>query len=431
MNFCKISILLTTKNIIHGILIAITINGEKIMGIKAITSAALVNSALNRQNKLSEKNIKPSQNTNSFEFPRYNASNISFGMARLDMEKIKKVSELENKYLKPNGLGDTEGYNKFQIYYRTIVSELMAVEPKLVEKLFTTKNGEKQKLIAHSVYGSDNNKQKFMCDSVLKLENGQELLKRIYLTEDSQGNVPAHYFSDTENFKVMIKVLDKDTLKKVLLADNTAEKDIPGSNKAVKDGVRAIIMEQFADDKKVLKDIVFHTNLKQNYPVLQGKEDLEMFLKLFADDKESIRKYFIKNVKTENENKNKNTIKNLFKKKNKEQTNNNKEYLTDFFKTVNRKQVLLDAMHNSFMETDPKLLKDIYTLSNEEGFMLNYDRASAFAENMLQLITDSDLSPEDSLEVLSKNRDFLSRHTEISLDLVEKYLNEQIAQKNK
>lgn len=398
------------------------------MAIKAITSVSLVNSASSCQNKAAVRDTKPSQNSNSFEFPRYNAYNVSFGMARLDTEKIKKISELENKYFKPDEFGDTEGYNKFHLYYRAVVNELMEVEPKLVEKLFTTQNGEKQKLIAHSVYGSDNKKQKFMNETVLKLENGQEILNRIYLTEDSQGNIPAHYFNDIENFKDMIKVLDKDTLKKVLLADNNSKKDIPGTNKSVKDGVRAIIMEQFADDKKVLKDVVFHTNLKQDYPALQGKEDLEMFLKLFADDKESIRKYFIKNKKIENKNKNK--IRNFFIK-NKEQSNNNKQYLTDFLKMVNRKQVLLDAMHNSFMETDPKLLKDIYTLSNEEGFMLNYDRASALTENMLQLITNSDLSAEDSLEVLSKNRNFLSRHTDISLDLIEKYLNEQIAQKNK
>lgn len=400
------------------------------MAIKEVTSVSLVNSASSRQNKVAVRNTKPSQNTNSFEFPRYNAYNVPFGMARLDTEKIEKVSELENKYFKPNEFGDTGGYNNFHLYYRTVVNELMEVEPKLVEKLFTTKNGEKQKLIAHSVYGSDNKKQKFMNDSVLKLENGQEILNRIYLTEDSQGNIPAHYFSDIENFKEMMKVLDKDTLKKVVLADNNPKKEVPGEDTFGKDGIRAVIMEQFAEDKKTLNEIVFHKNLKNEYPALQGKEDLEMFLKLFADDKESIRKYFIKNKKVENKNKNKNKIRNFFIK-NKEQSNNNKEYLTDFFKMVNRKQVLLDAMHNSFIETDPKLLKDIYTLSNEEGYMLNYDRASALTENMLQLITNSDLSAEDSLEVLSKNRDFLSRHTDISLDLIEEYLNEQIAQRNK
>lgn len=398
------------------------------MAIKGITSVSLVNSALSRQNKVTEKNTKTSQNTNSFEFSRYNAYNVSFGMARLDKEKIEKVSELENKYFKPDKFGDTEGYNKFDHYYRTVVNELMAVEPKLVERLFTTKNGERQQLIAHSVYGTDNNKQKFMCDSVLKLENGQELLNRIYLTEDSQGNVPAHYFGNIENFKVMIEVLDKDILKKVVLADNNVNKDIPGTNQAVKDGVRAIVMKQFADDKKALKDIVFHTNLKQDYPTLQGKEDLEMFLKLFADDKESIREYFIKNQKTENENKNK--LRSFFMKS-KGQSKNNKEYLTDFLKMVNNKQVLLDALHNSFIETHPKLLKDIYTLKNEEGVMINHNRASALAKNMLQLITDSDLSAEDSIEVLSKNRDFLSKHTDMSLDLIEEYLKEQIPQKKK
>lgn len=355
-------------------------------------------------------------NTNFFELPNHN---VAFG-ARINIDKFKKKERDYDKYFVQDKYGFLPASFINAQELSNVCKELEDINPQLLIKLFTSTNETDGGVIAHE---PEDDTLKVMNTFLLKLNNGKEILKNIYLKPDNAGNLPAHTFCTHNDIEYMCSVLDADTIAKIYSTKNN-DGYKPSEESNIDDGDFAYIANLLKDNKSALNSIIFDNEKGEDYVswVLYGDEDLKAFLTIYENEPELIRKYFISNNgKTEN----------CPDKPCKEGLRD------DIFKDVSAE--FMRVLKNRLIDKDPALLKDIYTLTDSDGYLLttlatvnNTDIHNVLAADMMELITNSDLNEKDSLEVLNQNYSFLqNRCSDVKgideLPLIKKYLEEQIA----
>lgn len=373
------------------------------MSIKAISQVTLTNKIQN-QSKSNPTKTTSLQTGNSYQLPSYH---VSFGMARIDLEKLKTGLYERDIYFKTDEDGNIPARAMDEEMLKATVDKLNNTENAVyVFDLFKTKNPLTGELIAHS---PKEGVLKVMSESLLKHPNGEEILKKIYLTPDNHGCLPVHTFSRLEDHKEMARFFNNAELAEIYTTETKNQKLLP-SDIAKKDGVNAYIIELFEDNTdKTLKEIFLHENNNHNeHPKLNGPKDMKAFLKAFNDNDVSLENYFIESY---------------------DEKYFSREFLSSSIfpsETID----MLNQLHSQLIGSFPHLLKDIYTLpilcSTSLKNQLHDNIKPDYAKNIMDLITNSDLDLEDSLEVLEVNKEFLEEQNIEDLDIVEDYLKNAI-----
>lgn len=360
-------------------------------------------------------------NTNSFELPRYNPA----FSARIDIESLRQNKDFYDKYFLTDETGTMPVQRMDNKQLSNLCESLLKVDPKLVQTLFTTHNQKTGEVVAHNpkpgVLAAMNS-------AVSKLDNSSDVFKLIYFARDNKQNMPAHTFTYFDDIETMCDVLDNETIAYIYGSRNKADKNPLEMSKG--DGVFAYIADKLDYDKKDLHKVVFNLNKNFNAgsAVLYGPADLEAFMKVYSDDPDTLRNFFISVDKSDRNQKylNYNVMNNLI----------DGGYAAES----------LHLLFKSLVNSNPSLLKDIYTRPDTDGTLL-YNNIEidgtpviplvldTLAKDMINLVSDSDLNAKDSLEVLSKNYEFLSDRTVETntaklpedLPLIREYLLKQVA----
>ncbi len=345
-------------------------------------------------------------NTNTTKLPGYQ---VSFGMARINMADLIKTKEIDEKYFKPDSVGNIPARKMDSDELRALVAELKEKDPAMVIKLFTTKNEKTGQLIAHYPEAGVLNVMKHSLEKLPEnyKQKGKDALSAIYQTTDKLGRLPIHTIDNVLDLATIKDSIALDTFKESLLKQDKENGQIPshvwGSSK-----MNAYILEKFTNDKDFLENMFSIEDSYGDETYLRGAADTFEWCRVFKDDVDILKQKFM----TENV---------------------DKEWVaTDFVNHWSDDESgndCIDALHNSLKDSHPEILKDIYTMEDGDGHKLServLDK-KYFADKVMNLIVDSDLSSEDSLKLLQDNKVLLQNNNVENLDLVEKYLQNQVS----
>lgn len=357
---------------------------------------------IQKQQKQVHKNHTAQSYNNSFSLPDYK---VTFGMARIDMQKLKKNYEIKTKYLTPDDKGNIPAFYMEAEALSELLDEVDKLDYRAVLNLLETKNEKNGKSILHD---ADLAKQKVVHENLNKYPNKVLTLMEMYIEPDNEGQLPAHTFTDTKQFELLRDTLNKSLLKKIYTTETRHDHYLPfhtyGINKL--DHLQAEVIRYFEDDEETLKKIFLHEDCGYDYPLPAGPESASEFVKVFKDDDKFLESYFFSEDEV-SEVKDKKTLRNFYNSLSKDTC-----------------KILFNALHEQLIDTNPKILKELYTHNKEDGSPLS--ELPEHAERVLNLITDSDLSEEDSLKVLKFNKGILEKYNVQDLDLIESYLEDKV-----
>lgn len=347
--------------------------------------------------------VKNNVASNNFELPGYK---MSFGMAHVDVPKIKRVYELSEKYtttVDANPL-KTRLDEIESTELKEICNEIVEKEQSFLPVIFTKPTDfQTKRLIAHK---PAEGVLKVMNDFIKEnCANAEEILKKIYLTPDVNGQIPLMTFDRVEDIIEMNNALSEKDALDVYRYKNPKEPNKHMIFELDKEGMIAEVIKKLSNSKEALKGILFATDYNNNF-VNMGGVDIKQFLETYKNDKSTIVKYLFTDGDRPY------SLNTLLLGSAEDDTINN----IFSFLTQNRNYDLLISLCSN---------KDRYDHLFTDA--VNPFNATTLNDNIMKLITDSDLTIRDSLDMLKKNINFLCKHNGVGvMNMIEENLNEQL-----
>lgn len=353
-----------------------------------------------KQQKQVHKNHTAQSYNNSFNLPDYK---VSFGMARIDLQELKKDYEIKTKYLTPDDKGNIPAFYMEAEALSELLDEVDKLDYRAVLNLLETKNEKNGKSIIHD---ADLAKQKVVHEKLNKYPNKVLALMEMYIEPDNEGQLPAHTFTDAKQFELLRDTLNKSLLKKIYTTETKDEKAFPSHTYGVMklDHLQAEVIKTFDDDKDTLKRIFLSADSDGDYPMLAGPASALEFIKVFKNDDNVLESYFLG--------------------KNKSEGSADEVILNGFYLPDNDFPKVLDTIHEQLIDSNPKILKELYT--HNYNYREPISLTGEHAKRIMQLVTDSDLNEKDSLEVLKFNKEILKEYNVKDLNLIELYLEDKV-----
>lgn len=344
------------------------------------------------------------------ELPNYKSAVMSFGMARIDLDKVRKLNkeDIQERYLRQDKQGNIPACRKIQYGLDTHCEEAYNTNPQIIKEIFTTRFGADKQLIAHKASAE---KLEIMHKFVNKLPDSEEILKDIYTTRDAEGRFPAHYFESPEQLRVMIESLDTMTLKYIFKGqDNDASKSPLHYYENKEDMISAVLlMIDFISQESIdnsMSDIFLQKNRFGDGVSVKKFGELSHLLNTFKDNEEFLDKF----TSTES-------------------------FKSNFIN--NYHEMLQDLVHYRLKDECPDTLYKLYKDTSSKIFGLNNDKSKDLAKNIFDLVSNSDLSPEKSLSLLTQTEKGLKKYFNTKyynikdVDIIKKELEKTIEKENK
>lgn len=344
------------------------------------------------------------------ELPNYKSAVMSFGMARIDLDKVRKLNkeDIQERYIKLDKYGNIPACRKIQYGLDTHCEEAYNTNPQIIKEIFTTRYGADKQLIAHRAPAE---KLEIMHKFVNKLPDSEEILKDIYTTRDAEGRFPAHYFDSPDQLKLMIESLDTMTLKYIFKGqDNDASKSPLHYYENKEDMISAVLlMIDFISQESIdnsMSDIFLQKNRVEDGVSVKKFGELSHLLNTFKDNEEFLDKF----TSTES-------------------------FKSNFIN--NYHEMLQDLVHYKLKDECPDTLYKLYKDTSSKIFGLNNDKSKDLAKNIFDLVSNSDLSPEKSLSLLTQTEKGLKKYFNTKyynikdVDIIKKELEKTIEKENK